>query len=701
LGPMTDSSRGHQQFFAELKRRHVFKVAAVYGVVAFGLLQVAEPLAIALGLPDTFLTYIVAFLLIGFPVALVLAWAFEVTPNGVQRTESAEPEEIAAIVDQPMLKRWMPGLLAVAGAALLFGGWWMGQRSDSDRDLNLSVPEAQASEFRRIAVLPFEDLGGNEENDPFLSGIHVDIHGKLMGVSDLRVTSLMSVHDYAASETSTSQIANELVVDYLLRGSVRRVGNQARVNVQLTDVTLAEDIWAQEFDREITAENLFAIQSEIARRVANELQARLSPEEVQRLEAGLSTDNLAAINAYHRVRALMVSPRQETTWEDLLGDLERAVELAPEFVEAWSGLAMWRSVPGQFLPEYAADALVAVERTEALAPGSLEAIKARAAYSNYVEKDHTYALELMRRAEVLAPSDAEVLEGIGRSQVELGQDLEGARTMKRAADLDPKSSMTLTWLGRTLFRQHMWSAARGVLERALALDTLNAAAQGLLVSLSIQGDGDPRAALSLANEFGMQPSTRTAWIATLARDYDEATRILGAATDPDSLTANYTKTEVLAMSIWVEHKRRGNAQPLRDSLSAHLDTWPLDSASNARVLLHFANARLMAGEPEEGWALWEEATSKIDEAGGRFVNDERWQAARIAADNGRPEEAFALLDDAVARPSGAAWSVVDLELDPRWDALRSDPRFDDLIDRQRAYEEEQARLAEAEGPWLP
>jgi len=700
---MTDSSRGYQQFFAELKRRHVFKVATIYGVVAFGVLQVAEPLGTALSLSDSFLSLIVGLLLLGFPVALVLAWAFEVTPAGVRRTESAEPGEIAAIVTQPASRRWTPGLLALAGAVLLFGGWWMGRLGDSDRDLNLSVPQAQASEFRRIAVLPFEDLGGNEENDPFLSGLHVDIHGKLMGVSDLRVTSLGSVHDYAESEKSTSQIANELVVDYLLRGSVRRVGDQARVNVQLTDVTHAEDIWAEEFDREITAENLFAIQSEIARRVASAMEARLSPEEVQRLDAGLSTNDLAAINAYHRARAAMASPRQGITWDELLGHLELAVELAPEFVEAWSLLAMWRSVPGQYVSAFADSTLQAVERTEALAPGSLEAIKARSAYVQRIEGDYTRALELARRAEALAPSDVEVLQEIAELQVKLGRDSEGVRTMKRAADLDPQSSTTLSWLGYMLLRLHRWGAARGVLERALALDPFNSFAQNLMVRLSIQGDGDPRAALSLVSELGMPPNSETAWIATLDGDYGQAARILGAVTDPDSLTANLTETLVLGMSIWVEQKRGENPQSLRDSLSAHLDSWQASvPASGTEMLLLYAWARLMAGERDEGWALWEEAARKLRNAGDLGdVSDDRWFAARIAAEGGRPEEAFALLDDAVAKPSRSSWSVADLELDPRWDSLRDDPRFDALIARQRAYEEEQARLAEVEGPWLP
>ncbi|MFQ5529863.1 MAG: adenylyl cyclase, partial [Gemmatimonadota bacterium] len=166
--------RSYQQFFAELKRRKVFKVAAVYGVVAFGLIQVADPLTDALLLPEAFLTYVVATLMLGFPLALVLAWAFEVTPGGVQRTEVAAPGEIEAIVGAPASQRWPAGILALVGAgALLASGWWVGQRTSEPGEvvaevgLVSGVRLVDLAEDPRpsIAVLPFADMssGGDQE----------------------------------------------------------------------------------------------------------------------------------------------------------------------------------------------------------------------------------------------------------------------------------------------------------------------------------------------------------------------------------------------------------------------------------------------------------------------------------------------------------------------------------------------------------
>ena len=699
--------KSYQQFFAELKRRRVFRVMAVYGVVGFVLLQIVDLAIPALLLPEWTYRLVALILLLGFPVAIVLAWAFESTPDGMKRTEEAAPEEIAEILAQPASRRWPAGLLALAGVALLFGGWWMGQRTGPGADLNLAVSDAMAADFRRIAVLPFEDLGGNEENDPFLSGMHVDIHGKLMGLSDLRVTALGSVRDYGASEKSTAEIANELSVDYLLRGSVRRAGDRARVNVQLTDVAIGEDIWSDEFDREVTVENLFAIQSEIARQVADRLEAALSPADIRRLEAGLSTNNLTAINAYHRGRAAAFAPRADDTYDDMVAQIELAVELAPEFVEAWSFLAWLRSSASPVLGGLVAPALEAVERSEALAPGSLEAIKARAWYTYYVEDDFRRALELMHEAERMAPSDTDVLMGIAYLQHRVGEFADGTRTMKRAVDLDPQNSGTLDKLAIMLARLGRWEAADEVVERALAMDPSNASAQIHKIRIIVQGDRDPARARSLAAEMGLDATNAgavltwyLAWFATLERDYDGAALILADAPyDETSSTARVEKLSLLTLSVWVEQMRGGDPRPLRDSLTAFLDP----DSTVAKSLWYFqAEALLLTGQEEAGWALLvqsvEEARSSQDQAG--RIND-FWLAAGIYAQFGRPEEALVLLDEAVARPVAAWWSLANLELEPKFDSLRDDPRFDALIARQQAYEAQAALDAEAEGPWLP
>jgi hypothetical protein len=184
--------KSYQQLFAEMKRRKVFKVAGVYGIVAFGLLQVAEPLAIALGLPDTFLTYIVALLLLGFPVAIVLAWAFEVTPDGMQKTGEAAPGEIEAIVSLPASKRWPAGLMALVGVgALIAGAWWVGRQTapdamDSPANARTEVTSLADDARPSIAVLPFADMSPDGDQEYFSDGMTEEILNVLAKLPDIQ-----------------------------------------------------------------------------------------------------------------------------------------------------------------------------------------------------------------------------------------------------------------------------------------------------------------------------------------------------------------------------------------------------------------------------------------------------------------------------------------------------------------------------------
>ena len=698
---MSENPSGYQRLFAEFKRRQVFKVMAIYGAVAFGVLQVADPLASALSLPDSFVRVVVALLLLGFPIALVLAWAFELSPEGVRKTESADPGEIEAIVAQPASKRWPAGLLALAGiVALVIGSIWVGRKTAPTRDLNFAVAEAHASDVSTLAILPFENVGEDQENEVLASGLHMDLQDQLGRLSALRVTSPMSVREYAATDKGDQEIAGELGVDYLLRGSVRRSGSRARIFVQLVDAETSENLWTDQFDREVTAETLFDIQSDIARQVAGQLAAELSPSDLAALTEEPPSGDLAAIAAYSRARQVFLTPGRGDEFGDAVELAERAVELDPEFVDAWAFLARLRSLQAWRGDADVASASNAVLRTEALAPGSVGAITARAFYTYYVEQEFEAALDQMREAERLGPSDVDVISGIAFLQRRLGRWDEALASMKRAVAVSPRSVDLLSDYYLMLSQTGRYTAADAVAERALQIDPSIPYVRSNKVRSTLDRRGDIGRARSLATELGLDPSEPAEagvlyGLAIFERDFDQAARIADGLPASDVFTAELQRLLTRGMARLLAGE---SPTSIGDSMLA-LDWTPV--GSHGLRQLGEACALSFKGDEEGAWTALEEAIRRA-----RASDDAATSAAVLSNAIyltpviGRPEEALGLLDEIIETP-GSYVSAFDLRYDPAFDPLRDDPRFEEIVERHRAFEEQAARDAEADRPWLP
>ncbi len=683
--------------FAELKRRQVFKVTAIYGAVAFGILQVADPLAGALALPDSFLRIVVALLLLGFPVALVLAWAFELTPEGVRKAESAAPGEIEAIVAQPASRRWPAGLLALAGiVALVLGSVWVGRQTAPGRELSLAIPEAHASDLSTLAILPFENVGDDDENEVLASGLHMDLQDQLGRLSALRVTSPMSVREYEATEKGDQEIAAELGVDYLLRGSVRRSGSRARIFVQLVDAGTSENLWTDQFDREVTAENLFDIQSDIARQVAGQLATELSPSDLAALDQEPPSDDMAAIAAYNRARQVFHTPGRGEKFGDAVELAERAVELDPEFVDAWAFLARMRSAQASAGDAEVTVASDATLRTEALAPGSVGAITARAYFTYYVEQKFEAALDQMREAERLAPSNVDVISGISFLQRRLGRWEEALASMKRAVAVSPRSPDLLSAYSGMLSQLGRFKAADVVAERALQIDPSIPYVRSNKVRTTLYRHRDIGRARGLATELGLEatePAEASALyeLALYERNLDQAARIA------DGLPASGEVMGELQRLFWRGWARLLAGQSsvaIGDSLLA-LDWAP--TGTHGWQQLGEAVAFLFKGDEHGAWTAMEEAirlARASDDAATSAVI--RANAALLATVIGRPEEAFGLLDEIIELPANLI-DVVDLLHHPAFDSLRDDPRFEEILERRRAFEEQRTGKRERIG----
>lgn len=698
---MPEPTAGYQRLFAELKRRHVFKAAAIYGAVAFAVLQVADPLATALGLPDSFLSLVLALLMLGFPVALVLAWAFEVTPGGVQKTESAAPGEIEAIVSEPASRRWPSGLLALAGIALLFGGgWWMGQRSGSGTAVDLRVPEARAAAFDMVAVLPFENLGGIAENEVLASGLQLDLQAKLGRLDELRVIWPGSVREYRASTKTDREIADELGADFILRGSVRRSGERVRVDVQLIDAGTSENLWGDQFDRDVTPDNLFAIQSEIAAAVARQLATQLSPEDLATLDEGPPSTSMGALAAYNQAREIYNAAGGSfgAAWYDAIAQAERAVELDPGFVEAWSFLARLNSLVSQGDTIRTGPARAAVLRAEALAPDGVAAITARAFYTYYVEQEFERALALLERAEPLAPSDVDIASGIAFLHRRLGQWDASLEAFKKVVALDPRTPHLLEEYSRTLNRLGRMAAADEVAERALQVAPASSSVRERKIWSTVGRHGDVGRARSLAAELGLDPNDLTeGWtltqLALLEGDLDEAARVVDGIPRQTDL---FGESQRLFARGWVAALRGKDAAAIGDSVDAVGTSW---GEGIAQAWSGWVAA--FAGDEDRARRLVDESVRLMEARGDRWTGaDVRSGGVAMKALFGDRDEALDELADLVELP-GANVSLHRLRLDPVWDRLRDDPRFDGLLERRRAFEERAAREAEADRPWLP
>jgi len=337
--------------YSELKRRNVFRVAAAYIVVGWLILQVADIIFDFIHAPDWAGKAVVALLVLGFTPALAIAWIFEVTPEGVRRDDGTSHDDghhrarrldiitIVAVLIVAGITFWeqmQPGPKPEPAAAVAEAPESAPLEAVAPARVEQERP-AQPIVENSIAVLPFANRSAEPESTFFVDGVHDDLLTQLARIGSLKVISRTSVMKFRDTDKTIPEIARELAVAAILEGGVQRSGNQVRINVQLINAHSDEHLWAEIYDRELTTENLFAIQSEISTAIAESLQATLSPEERDRVY-DLPTSSLEAYNHYLRGRQSMASRTTEGL-RRALGEFEQATEIDPEFALGWVGIA--------------------------------------------------------------------------------------------------------------------------------------------------------------------------------------------------------------------------------------------------------------------------------------------------------------------------------------------------------------------------
>ncbi len=478
---------GSMSFVAELKRRNVFRVAAAYAVVAWVFLQAADFLLELIEAPPWVLQVFFLAATIGFAAALIFAWVFELTPEGVRRESDIDRNESIAPQTGSKLDRVIIIFLALAVGGLLLERF-MGSPETTPAITEEIAPSsetpadpalAEQTDSLSLAVLPFANMSADPDNEYFSDGISEELLNLLVKVDGLRVPSRTSSFAFKGQNMDIRDIAGQLEVGHVLEGSVRRADNRVRITAQLIDVSTDTHLWSETYDREL--EDIFAIQDEIANEIVGALQLVLGT----RVAHDRPTDNLEAYNLY--LQGLYLFQQRESLL-DAEQLLRQAVALDPEFTDAWAilGLTLVMQPPYTQRPleEAIPLALEAADQADALRPDMAEALLVRANAAGKTG-DYTTAMAIHQRAVELHPDHSLAQLWYAVQLLNVGYLIEAERHMLTARDLDPASGLILDWLGRTQFMLGKLEKGQANLERAIQLNR-EAAIWGLGI-LSLEG----------------------------------------------------------------------------------------------------------------------------------------------------------------------------------------------------------------------
>ena len=675
-------------FLSELRRRNVFRAAAFYAASAWLLVQVATQVFPFFQIANWLVRWIIVAAAIGFPFWVLFAWFYEWTPQGLQRETRTAPLPPEARRSRRNVDRWIMAMLAVAVVLLLTDKFVLREKAG----------QITGSPEKSIAVLPFENLSSDKENAFFTDGVQDEILTNLSRIADLKVISRTSVMNYkSGAPRNLREIGQQLGVAHIVEGSVQRAANKVRVNAQLVDARTDAHLWAQTYDRDLA--DVFAIQSEIAKAIADQLQAKLSPNEKKAIEQPPTTD-LAAFDLYSRAKSLLLTAVFSATGDPdrrkAIEFLDEAVKRDPSFFDAYCQLAyahesLYAVMGSDHTPARLALAEAAMQAATRLRPDAAETHFARAQYLYYGLRDYAGALAELEIARRALPNDPRLPELTGYILRRRGQQEEGLQNLERAAELDPRNFFTLQQIALSYQYLQRRSEAITALDRALAIvpDNVETRASRGLFYLCWKADTRPlRQTIDaiLARGPGAITSAANSWFfcALTERDPAAAERALVALGDNpcwfentiilrrsfgEGLLAHMTKDEARARTAFEAARTQQE-----EILQAQPDYGPtlcvlglIDAALGRKDLALDEGRRAIALMPLE-----KDVTN-----GSRVLQ----YFAIMAAWAGEKELALRQLETGLAAPAASLMlSYGALKLHPRWDPLRGDPRFEKIVE---------------------
>jgi TolB-like protein/Tfp pilus assembly protein PilF len=657
-------------FFEEVKRRKVYRVAAAYIIAAGGIIQLASATFPAWELPSWALRLVILLVLVGFPIALILAWAFDITPQGIQAT----PDTTA-----PRTRRRRNIIMLIATGVVISAatGFFL-------------LPRVAAHKVdKSIAVLPFENLSDEKENAYFADGIQDDVLTNLSKISDLRVISRTSVMQYRGRPTKLTEIGKALGVSHILEGSVRRSGNQVRVNVQLIDANTDEHVWANDYDGDVT--DVFAIQTYLAQKIANELRAKLSPSEKERMERK-PTENGEAYQAFVDAHNLSCAMEDSTKLKQSEQLYQRAIDLDPNFALAlarYSQLESWMLRTHDASSDHRGKARTLAERALQLQPDLPEAHLALGFSYYYGDNNYEAALKEFEIAQRALPNESEVYLAIGAIQRRQGKWADSTANLEKAASLNPKDTWPLQNLAMNYQMLRNFDAANRTVDRALQINPQAIGLWEIKAKLALGEKGDfgvCEQVLEKVKSFPMSDEERLTIVGgeanflLLQRKYQQVLQLGQQFTDdlfsavPGSLALKYFSIAVAQKALGDDAAARTAFLKAKDILEEQLKQRSDDA------YLHVQLAKVLAwlGEKDAAIAEAQRAMDLRPESKDAFEGPPiTEQAAQVYATLGDNARAIELLDGLLSRPSEVTLHA--LKLNPAWDPLRKDPAFQALF----------------------
>src|SRR5215831_6241769 len=670
-------------FFEEVQRRKVYRVAAAYIIAAGFIIQIGSAVFPAWDLPAWAFRLVIVLLMMGFPIALLLAWAYDVTPQGIQATPKIPGGH----------RRRNIILLVAAGVIIsIAAGFFL-------------LPRASARKIdKSVAVLPFENLSDEKENVYFAQGIQNEILTKLAAVRDLKVISRTSTAKYQSKPANLKTVAQELGVSTILEGTVQRAGDKVRVNVQLIDARSDTHLWANSYDRDF--KDVLSVESEVAAQIAYALKANLSPRESHVLAAA-RTENTEAYDLFLRGQYEFhqaESSLAPDAYDRADAFYRQALTLDPNFAEAAAELARTRLSRHWFVSPLAPAGLeevkLLIDRALALAPTSPEAHFALGLFFYWGHRQYEDALAEFNRTLELQPNSADARAFCAWVYRRRGEWKRSLDDSQRAEELDPRDASIPTNIGATCNMLRLWNDAERAELRALAIDPLNTQAAMFLVGTRLTTTGDVASARRALDDFP-----------------EVIKGIPGGAGGPRGATGAGDINAVIGWPVYLDVIQRR----FTDAFQAVEKRVVNDDREHLQQLAGRVAIRVLAGEPEAAKSLGEEALPVLEArvrerpddlfavtalswvylALGR--NADALRLSRQAADTisiekdalagpnfqiglaqiearaSAPEEAIKRLRRLLSIPAGGAASIALLKVDPVWDPIRNRPDFQQLL----------------------